>query len=746
MYKIPFKRFVLGLLGCMVGVTVVGGFGVPVMAAAPFAGVGKGERIHIRADKLEVENRPEGRHTVAHGNVTVEMSDVQMSADAVTLDEASGLIEASGQVLMQSNGETFRGESLRYSLTDRTMEVHEGSIWAPASDLFVQAQWLWKLGPNQFAFRHARLSTCTCELPEPPAYLRATTMNVTLGKYARISWPVVYLEGVPIFVLPWAMIPVKKERQSGLLFPRFGYSRREGFRLRPSAVLIPSRATEVFLEAEIDTALGLGGNGAFRWTKGGYQGILSGTYMNEMFKTVYPAFALSSWVNPAGSIAERKASGATSPSGSRNQRWTAFTAQRADFGRWGWLRLNSTLISDTRYYEDYASSLAGLTTERVSSQAEFGVRGAQSGAALDAAVYSSVRTIDTTNLQQFPRLRIGWSSRTALAGLVPRVWMEVENDLVRSRPADFSLAPTAFTREGLNSRVVAGMRGSQEPVRGIKLWEDFSTSGYYHAPSEKNSSGQAMRWAGSGEFSLYGGRGFVSDQNIWLHIIELFAGLSSGSGLTSGTGLIWPEEIPDTVMGGRFGLRSRLQGAGLMAELSLYQARITRTTEALHWRQANRAWHLEGSLNSQLATVSGYLSRGDGLSTGGDMTLALPLPTGLLNLTAAYRYQDTPWREDNALWSPQGALMFSSHRAERIGQDVALNTQLPLWRNLTGIEEIRYSLTRQELVYWRTAVRIGSSCDCWKVLAGYTRLPAPATDRIEFAFEMIGLGSSALNQ
>ena len=50
-----------------------------------------------------------------------------------------------------------------------------------------------------------------------------------MGGYGTARNSTVDVLGVPVFWLPWLFFPVKTERESGLLFPGFGFGSRNGF-------------------------------------------------------------------------------------------------------------------------------------------------------------------------------------------------------------------------------------------------------------------------------------------------------------------------------------------------------------------------------------------------------------------------------------------------------------------------------------------------------------------------------------
>jgi len=87
--------------------------------------------------------------------------------------------------------------------------------------------------PEHYQIEGARFTACDCGDQAPSWEIRATSANVLPGERAFLTWPVLYLKGIPVFVLPVAYLPLS-ERRTGLLFPQVNYSGRDGFVLSES--------------------------------------------------------------------------------------------------------------------------------------------------------------------------------------------------------------------------------------------------------------------------------------------------------------------------------------------------------------------------------------------------------------------------------------------------------------------------------------------------------------------------------
>lgn len=734
------------------------------------------DEVYLQAVTLTVTGEGSQKKVLAKGDAFLETGNLRLYAGELELDEVAGLVRASGGVTAHTTDDHFRGQSLIWNLDQRTAAIMGAELIAPEADLFIKAAQMWYMGAGHYRFKKAKFSTCTCNLPEPPAYMRAASMEVHMGGYARLTRPVIYVEQIPILASPWLFIPVKNERQTGLLFPRFGYSRREGFKFRPSLIVIPSEGTELYLQGVIASALGYGGEGAFSWVYKGARGRYAGSWMSEQFKTVYPAFSLGSWLDPAGSIAERTAAGMVAAPGSRSQRWTLDLDQEFFVSTWGRARLKSTLISDTRIYADYGTSLEDLTTDRVVTALEAVAVAPRGGAVVDVSIVSAVRSVDTTGIHRLPRLTLGWFPEIPVPALTFAVVGEWENNIVRVQPTEFPLAVSAFTRQGWSGQLDTGGAFVWQPARGIRLTLQGGARTVLHIP---DSGFQKRLLDGrypsllSGIVPVDGYPGTASDvvpgvrpwgrltaevewgrrygeQKQLLHLVGLehtsFA--DHYYGRRSAKPIWWTEQSYEAVAGVSLGLTNNLIYHDLRWDSRVFGNMVSTGTSVA----ADEVWpqplavHAESTLQNQYVNAVVHAAWRDDALRRVEVTAGLnPRIVGRTwSIYSGYSWQLDPWRALDPVWFDVGGTPYISPAGNRIGHDLYGGIQVPLTRWMTTLFDYRYSLGSGELVYWHSAAQLQSSCKCWQLQIGYSRLTYPGTDRFEFAFAMEGLGNARL--
>ena len=86
-----------------------------------------------------------------------------------------------------------------------------------------------KHGDDTYSFEEGMFTTCRCPPGErDPWQIRAGSADLEVGGYGTARNTTFEILGVPVVWLPWMIYPLKTERQSGLLFPEFGYGSRNG--------------------------------------------------------------------------------------------------------------------------------------------------------------------------------------------------------------------------------------------------------------------------------------------------------------------------------------------------------------------------------------------------------------------------------------------------------------------------------------------------------------------------------------
>jgi LPS-assembly protein len=180
-------------------------------------------RAILRAETLEyavLEKR-----LVATGSVTIMYEETRLFADRVELNTESGVGSAWGQVRLLTPEDDIRGTQLDFELSSERGVLYEGA-GIVAQSYVVAGKRIARLGPRSFWVHDGRVTTCTGAAPDWE--FRAREAHIGLGDYVTLKHPSFWIKGVPVFYVPYFVLPLKEERTTGFLPPHVGASREDG--------------------------------------------------------------------------------------------------------------------------------------------------------------------------------------------------------------------------------------------------------------------------------------------------------------------------------------------------------------------------------------------------------------------------------------------------------------------------------------------------------------------------------------
>ena len=114
--------------------------------------------------------------------------------------------------------------TLEVNLETRRGKVYQAKLFLKDQNFHIVGREAEKLGENQYRIREG--SFTTCDASRPAWKFTMKELEVTVGGNGIAKGPIFYVEDVPVFYLPAALFPVKKERQTGFLLPGVGNSSR----------------------------------------------------------------------------------------------------------------------------------------------------------------------------------------------------------------------------------------------------------------------------------------------------------------------------------------------------------------------------------------------------------------------------------------------------------------------------------------------------------------------------------------
>jgi hypothetical protein len=183
--------------------------------------------VELTADALDYDA---GRQLyTASGNVLLVQGGRTVKADWVAFNRRTGTGIARGNVeVRDEGGEVIRADVVEFDVNTRGGVVRQGSIDSPAGQFYASGEEIEKVGEDHYRFRGGVFTTCRCpkEDSRVPWRIRARSADLKVGGYGTVRDATFDVLDVPVLWLPWMIVPLRTERQSGFLFPEISFGSR----------------------------------------------------------------------------------------------------------------------------------------------------------------------------------------------------------------------------------------------------------------------------------------------------------------------------------------------------------------------------------------------------------------------------------------------------------------------------------------------------------------------------------------
>ncbi|MEI6092394.1 MAG: LPS assembly protein LptD [bacterium] len=160
------------------------------------------------------------------GNVNIVNDNSILKADSVELDTKTEEFFATGDVRYKNDNTDIKSSELTGSMNSAQGTMKNGRIIS-GKDIFEGAR-INRVSKNHFLIKEGSYTSCVNSPPDWRLY--GNDIDMETGEYAHLKDVVVEVFGLPITYIPYLVLPIKNERQSGLLPPSFGFG-ADGFNI-----------------------------------------------------------------------------------------------------------------------------------------------------------------------------------------------------------------------------------------------------------------------------------------------------------------------------------------------------------------------------------------------------------------------------------------------------------------------------------------------------------------------------------
>lgn len=422
-------------------------------APSPVGGIAERGQEPTDIDGGQLERSGNEQDIVVQDNVRLNRGDQFLGTDKLTFNELTGKYSAIGNVRYQDSGmrvtaaraegdqtaDQHRIEDVQYQLTQRRGNGGAERIYLD--------------GPRG-SLIGSTYSTCP---PDERAWeLRAHRIDIDTEEGMGVARNATIRIGrVPVMYVPWFMFPVDERRRTGLLYPQLSLSGRNGFDWKQPIYLNLAPNYDATLYPRIMSDRGGLLGAEFRWLYPRGRGELYGNWMPD---DRLPRSEPDRYLTDLNGV---PIPGATLPDKNRGQ--FALTASHNLNSSW-FANTNLGWVSDTHYFEDFSSSLYGISNYSIRSDAGVYGRGRYWEASLMADHYQLADYTLTDESLAFDRLPRAFGHWAQPFG----TWLEagVDGEAVRFQHTEF----LGGSRLDLKPFVAMPLEGASWFIRPKLAW------------------------------------------------------------------------------------------------------------------------------------------------------------------------------------------------------------------------------------------------------------------------------------
>lgn len=235
--------------------------------------------VTLEADHLTYDKASDTYH--ASGRVKLQKGHLTLLSDSVQWSVATGDAVALGNVQLTEPEGSMDGEELSFNLDSGRGRLKTGKVFFKEHNFHIAGAEIEKLGEQTYRVMDGTFTTCDGEIPSWKFSTRQC--DVSMGQYAQAKHVFFYIRDFPVLYFPYIIYPVKTERQSGFLMPRFGYSKKRGTQLSLGYYQVIARNMDATFLLDYLSNLGVGKGIEYRYIFGeDNEGTLRGCHISGL--------------------------------------------------------------------------------------------------------------------------------------------------------------------------------------------------------------------------------------------------------------------------------------------------------------------------------------------------------------------------------------------------------------------------------------------------------------------------------
>ncbi|MEW6600068.1 MAG: LPS assembly protein LptD [Nitrospirota bacterium] len=190
----------------------------------PVPPVYAGDVAVVTADRMEFLSKT--NTYIAEGSVRISFGDAVLTADEVLMESNTYDAVATGNVSYSDADADISADSLELNLRTKLGTIHNSYIYYKKNNFHLRSREIKKTGDTTFYLDRTTVTTCDADPPE--WQISSREVSVTQNK-SLSGWHGTFnIMDTPVLYMPYFWAPLIRDRQTGLLFPSYGFSSTRG--------------------------------------------------------------------------------------------------------------------------------------------------------------------------------------------------------------------------------------------------------------------------------------------------------------------------------------------------------------------------------------------------------------------------------------------------------------------------------------------------------------------------------------
>ncbi len=415
----------LALLGLILSIIVSLSCGVASTSFAAGAmriGSKTGTGLTISAKESNYDNT---NQTIdLRGDVKLIYDQQVLSCDHAIVDRLNETIMAEGNLVISSTQAYVEGDRATLSYKDNTGIIYNGFV--KSGPVIFEGKVIKKTGPQSYDAESASFTACTtC----PTAWtFSGSRIQAEIGGYAYIKHARLRVANVPTIWLPYLIVPLKSDRQTGLLTPSIENNSEGGVALGLSFFWAMSRSQDSMYTFKYYSERHFKGllNYRYRLTENSEGELNTGVIQDAVFARVL-----------------RNQYGDTSRGDAVNRRFFTYN-HTYDLPNGFEQKLKLNYVSDLRYPRDFPEEILGAGDAALENRLTLTKNTERTHASLDSSYYinqldANPLSANRDSVHRFPELRYDVIARPlSSTGLFSGVLFQFHSDYANFARGDLA--------------------------------------------------------------------------------------------------------------------------------------------------------------------------------------------------------------------------------------------------------------------------------------------------------------------